>query len=43
MSATNTFKTFLMKGTGTSTVTWAKLCDIKDFPDLGKHNCSLAQ
>lgn len=33
--ATNTFKTFLMKGTGSSTLSWAKLCDIKDFPDLG--------
>lgn len=24
-----------MKGTGTTTKTWAKLVDIKDFPDLG--------
>lgn len=24
-----------MKGTGTGTLTWAKLVDIKDFPDLG--------
>lgn len=34
MSAISTYKTFLMKGTG-STPTWAKLIDIKDFPDLG--------
>ena len=32
---TNTFKTFLMKGTGSSTTTWSKLCDIKDYPNLG--------
>lgn len=31
--ASNTYKTFLMKkGTGD---TYAKLCDIKDYPDLG--------
>lgn len=32
-----TMNTFLMKGTtgSGSTVTWAKLVDIKDFPDLG--------
>ena len=24
-----------MQGTGTTTLTWAKLVDIKDFPDLG--------
>ena len=24
-----------MQGTGTGTLTWAKLVDIKDFPDLG--------
>ena len=24
-----------MKGTGSGTLTWAKLVDIKDFPDLG--------
>ena len=30
------YKTFLMKGTGTGTLTYAKLCDIKEFPDLGK-------
>lgn len=32
--AISTFKAFLMKGTG-ETPTWAKLIDIKDFPDLG--------
>lgn len=32
--AISTYKAFLMKGTG-STPTWAKLIDIKDFPDLG--------
>jgi len=31
----STYKTFLMQGTGTGTLTWAKLIDIKDFPDLG--------
>lgn len=31
----NTYKTFLMKGTGTgATPTWTKLVDIKDYPDL---------
>lgn len=33
--AENTYKTFLMEGTGSSELTWAKLCDIKDYPDLG--------
>lgn len=33
--ATNTYKTFLMEGTGTGTLTWAKLADIVDYPDLG--------
>lgn len=32
--AISTYKVFLMKGTG-STPTWAKLIDIKEFPDLG--------
>lgn len=32
--AISSYKVFLMKGTGT-TPTWAKLIDIKDFPDLG--------
>ncbi len=31
----STYKTFLMKGTGSGTLTWAKLVDIKSFPDLG--------
>lgn len=35
MSYTSTYKTFLMKGTGTGTITWAKLVDIVDYPDLG--------
>jgi len=35
MSATSTYKSFLMKGTGSGTLTWAKLVDIKSFPDLG--------
>lgn len=35
MSATNTFKTFLMKGTSASSPTFSKLVDIKDFPDMG--------
>lgn len=30
--AISTYKTFLMKGTGSS---WSKLIDIKEFPDLG--------
>ena len=32
---TSTFKTFLMKGTGTGTLTYQKLIDITEFPDLG--------
>lgn len=35
MAAISTYKTFLMKGTGTGTLTYAKLVDIKEFPDLG--------
>lgn len=35
MAATSSYKTFLMKGTGTTTVTYTKLCDIVEFPDLG--------
>ena len=31
----NSFRVYLMKGTGTGTLTWSKLVDIKDFPDLG--------
>ena len=33
--AENTYGTYLMKGTGTGTITYSKLCDIKDYPDLG--------
>ena len=33
--AISSFKAFLMKGSGSTTITWAKLVDIKDFPDLG--------
>lgn len=33
--AISSYKAFLMKGTGTGTLTWSKLVDIKDFPDLG--------
>lgn len=33
--AISSYKAFLMQGTGTSTLTWEKLVDIKDFPDLG--------
>ena len=32
--AQNTYKTYLMKGTGTPLV-YTKLCDIKSYPDLG--------
>ena len=31
---TSTYKSFLMKGTGTGTITYSKLVDIKDYPDL---------
>ena len=33
--AISSYKAYLMKGTGTGTLTWAKLVDIKDFPNLG--------
>lgn len=35
--ARSTYKTYLMKGTSTNTntVTYTKLVDIKEFPDLG--------
>ena len=33
--AISSYKAFLMKGSGTTTMTWSKLVDIKDFPDLG--------
>src|SRR5574344_1231203 len=32
--AISTYRAYLMQGTG-ATPTWAKLIDIKDFPDLG--------
>lgn len=35
MAATSTYMTFLMHGTGSGTITWSKLIDIKEFPDLG--------
>lgn len=31
----STYKTFLMQGTGSGTLTYAKLCDIKTYPDMG--------
>lgn len=33
--ATSTYKSFLMHGTGSTTLTWSKLVDITDYPDLG--------
>lgn len=33
--AISSFQAYLMQGTGTGTLTWSKLVDIKDFPDLG--------
>lgn len=36
--ATNTWKSFLMKGTGSGTLTWAKLIDIVNYPDEGAPN-----
>ena len=33
--ATSTYKTFLMHGTGTGTISWEKLVDITEFPDIG--------
>lgn len=35
MAASATYYTFLMKGTGTGTLTWAKLVDIMNRPALG--------
>jgi hypothetical protein len=32
--ATITYMTFLMVGTGTGTITYSKLCPIKDYPDF---------
>ena len=34
--AINTYKTYLMKGSGSSSTTWSKLIDIKEFPDLNQ-------
>ena len=31
----NTFKSYLMVGSGSSTITYSKLVDIKEIPDLG--------
>ena len=31
----SSYKAFLMKGTGSGAITWQKLVDIKEFPDLG--------
>ena len=33
--AISTYKTFLMHGTGTGTITYEKLIDIKEYADLG--------
>lgn len=33
--AISTYKAFLMKGAGTDSITWSKLVDIKEFPDIG--------
>lgn len=34
MAAINTYGSYLMQGSGTGTLTWAKLVDIKDYPDV---------
>lgn len=31
---TSTIGTYLMQGSGSGTITYTKLCDIKDYPDL---------
>lgn len=31
----STYKTFLMQGIGSGTLTYSKVCDIKSYPDLG--------
>lgn len=31
----SSFQTYLMVGSGSGTITWSKLVDIKEFPDLG--------
>lgn len=33
--AISTYKTYLMKGSGTSSITFSKLLDITSFPDIG--------
>ena len=33
--AMSSYKSFLMLGTGSGSLSWAKLVDIKEFPDLG--------
>lgn len=33
--AISTYKVYLMHGSGSGSVTWSKLIDIKEFPDLG--------
>lgn len=30
----STYKTFLMQGTGSGTLTYAKVCDIKSYPRM---------
>ena len=32
--AMNTYKTFLLQGTGTGTLTYSEICPIKDYPDF---------
>lgn len=32
--ATSSYMSFLMHGTGTGTITYEKLCDIKEYPDI---------
>ena len=32
--AMNTYKTFLLNGTGSGTLTYAEICPIKDYPDF---------
>lgn len=31
----STYKTYLMVGSGTQTISYSKLCDIKSYPDIG--------
>jgi len=37
----NTFKSFLMVGSGSGTITYSKLVDIKEIPDLGQAPATL--